>query len=136
FVYSAAGDGAVHAHSNTFFDWTYPNYGPTGQFGVQATASATLVMPDFVISGAPGTITTRLFLHLTGLLQAGSSTLYSTSRDDGGPAQTFASSSIGVTIEVNGTPVGSGTQTVSTTSGSVPTLSGLGLLKNFDGDDI
>ena len=135
FVYSAAGNGAVHAHTNIFFDDTDPR-SLGDEFVVRASSSALLTIDDLVVNGKPGSLTTSLNLHLTGLLQVGSSVPYSNSIFNGGKPQTVGGAGVSVTAEVFGTQVMNGGLQLSSANGSSPTASGSGVLANFSGNDV
>jgi len=136
FVLSAAGNGAVHVHSNVFFDSPIPE-SLGGEEILRASGAASLIIDDFVINGKPGTtVTTPLHLHLTGLLQAGSSVPYTNSIFTNGSVQTGGGANVSVHASFLGGTVLNGAGTLNSNNGSVPTFSGAGVLANFSGDDV
>ncbi len=134
-AFSAAGNGGVHASTNTSYDEQVPE-SLGGFLSFRATGVAELTMDDMMIGGAPGTfITTPMHLHLTGALEAGSA-LYSNSIFTNGSTQVTGGSNVSVEIRVNGNKVGEGFQELASINGAFPTVTGSGLLAHFDGDDV
>jgi hypothetical protein len=97
---------------------------------VQATGRATATFTDVVVTGpGSGTVSTRLRLHLSGSLS-------STSGLSGEPDGMVGAAEMSFGITVNGSFVGFGTLSRSSTNGGPPQISASGLFAGFTGGGV
>lgn len=134
-VYSAAGPG--YAKTKTYAEYQKPSDSLSSADDLtilDAVGFAEFTLSDVVLSGAPGSlITTSINVHVTGFRDLGTTVNPVTLTPDVASTSTVA---MGVFINNDNNNIGDGYNQLASINGNAPTMSGLGLLATFDGDDV
>ncbi len=126
-VDARAGYGSVGISATTSYAMTLPRYAYTGTYEtVQASGSATAVFTDVLVTGpGSGNVSTRLRMHLGGVLNT---TSVPSTNTDG----SVGSASVSFGIYVNNNLVGWGNRGRSSVNGGAPETSSAGTLTGLD----
>jgi hypothetical protein len=119
---SGAGPGFIVASTFSQLIKTTIN---DGSFTVQVggLAFANTIWTDMEVRGTPGMVPTRIRIHVSGGMSAGTS------------LNPRATANVQLLMRINGQDVGNGSRTISVIGGST-TINETGILRNFDGDAV